>query len=97
LKFIEFWGKLENLLRTKSDFVTLEQHKPFEAKLAIEAVAVTSDTIKDKRIIKKEEFHKIWFLSKDLSESEAMKPGSYQKNTLNASYIVTLIDAVLNP
>ena len=97
MKYLEFWENLENLLKVKSNFITINQKKPFEAKITLDGVAVTSDTIKNKREIKKEEFKKIWILSLKLSDSEALKPGSYQKDTLNASYIVTLMDEVFNP
>ena len=63
MKYLEFWENLENLLKVKSNFITINQKKPFEAKITLDGVAVTSDTIKNKREIKKEEFKKIWILS----------------------------------
>ena len=96
MKFDEFWTKLDELLSSKSDFVTIHDKIPFEAKRATNAIRIDSNTITTPRVITKEEFVKVYRSSLDVLESERFHPGNYSKITQNASYIVTLFDHIMN-
>ena len=96
MKFDEFWTELDELLSSTSNFVTIHDKVPFEAKKAIDAIRIDSDTITVPRVIKKEEFVKVYRSSLDVLESERFHPGNYAKITQNASYIVTLFDHIMN-
>ena len=96
MKFDEFWSTLNKLLETKRNFVTIRDEKPFEITPSIDAIRVDSDTITEPRVIKKEEFVKVYRSSLDFSEEERFHPGNYSKISQNASYIVTLFDHVMN-
>lgn len=96
MKFDEFWTRLDELLSSKIDFVTIRDKVPFEAKKAIDAIRIDSDTITTPRVIPKEEFVKVYRSSLDYLESERFHPGNYSKISQNASYIVTLFDHIMN-
>jgi hypothetical protein len=96
MKFDEFWTNLGELLSSKSGFVTIHDKVPFEAKKVNEVIRINSDTITSPRFIQKEEFVRVYRSSLDILESEKFHPGNYSKITLNASYIVTLFDHIMN-
>ena len=96
MNFQEFWTGLSELMTTKRDFVTIHDQKSFKVTPSIEAVRVDSDTISTPRVIKKEEFIKVWQASRDYSEDNRFHPGNYSKISQNASYIVTLFDEIQN-
>ena len=96
MNFDVFWTKLDELLSSERNFITINQQKPFEALRSIDGVVVTPKSSGEKRLIKKEEFTKIYRLSKSLPESEVFKPNSYQKDSRNSSYIVTFFDKIMN-
>lgn len=95
MKFVEFWAELDSLLLEKNDYVTLHDNRSFEARRAIDAVRVDSDTISTPRLIKKEEFAKIWRLSLDYPKETRFHPGNYTMNTQNASYILALFNEIV--
>lgn len=96
MKFQEFWIALSELMTSKRDFVTLHDQKSFKITPSIEAIRVDSDTITQPRVIKKEEFARVWQASVEYSDAEKFHPGNYSKITQNSSYIVTLFDQILN-
>jgi hypothetical protein len=96
MKFEEFWINLSELMTTKRDFVTIHDQKPFKVTPSIDAFRIDSDTISTPRVIKKEEFIKVWQASKDYPEENRFHPGNYSKISQNASYIVTLFDEIQN-
>jgi len=96
MKFDEFWSTLNELLQTKRNFVTIHDETPFEITPSIDAIRVDSDTITTPRVIKKEEFVKVYRSSLGLSEGERFHPGIYSTISQNASYIVTLFDHIMN-
>ncbi len=95
IKFEEFWNKLSKLLTTIHDFETIDQNKKFEARNAIQAVVIIPSSSGNKRVIKYDEFVKIWQLAKKLPKDQFLKPSNYTNDTQNSSYIVTLIKTVL--
>jgi hypothetical protein len=95
LKFESFWKQLSKLLLEKHDFETIDQNRKFEAKNAIQAIVVTPESTGNKRVIKYDEFVKIWRLAKKLPKEQFLKPSSYTNDTQNSSYIVTLMKTVL--
>ncbi len=96
MKFEEFWSNLDSLLLEKREFTTLHDNKTFEARRAIDAIRIDSDTISQPRVIKKEEFVKIWRLSLDFPKEERFHPSHYSKSSLNASYILALFHEIMN-
>ena len=96
MDFQEFWTGLSELMATKRDFETIHDQKPFHITPSKEAIRVDSDTISTPRVVKREEFLKVWRASQEYMDSEKFHPGNYSKITQNASYIVTLFDQILN-
>ncbi len=70
--FEKFWSRLDLLLLVKSYFIMLYDQKPFETR-AIDAVRIYSNSLKQPRITKKEEFRKIWLLSKDIMQEKLLQ------------------------
>jgi hypothetical protein len=95
MKFEEFWASLVTNLKTNHDFVTLTQGKPFEARNAIAAIVITPESTGYKRVIKKDEFRKIWNMAKTFSDEQVYNTSNYQKDSVNISYIFTLIKHVI--
>ncbi|EIJ64994.1 hypothetical protein BD31_I0780 [Candidatus Nitrosopumilus salaria BD31] len=95
LKFEDFWNQLSKLLLEKHDFETIDQNKKFDARNAIQAVVVTPESTRNKRVIKYDEFIKIWRLARKLPKDQFLKPSSYTNDTQNSSYIVTLLKIIL--
>jgi len=95
MRFDGFWEKRKELLRAKNNFVTLDRGKEFEARNTVDGIVVIPESSGKKRPVKEEEFRKIWKLCKDSPKEIRFKPGEYQLNTLNASYIITLMIEVL--
>lgn len=89
LKFEEFWKELTDRLRKKHDFITLTQEKEFEARNAIDAIVVIPSSTGYKRVIKKDEFRKIWNIAKTYSPEHVYDTSNYQKDSVNTSYILT--------
>jgi len=96
MDFQEFWIQLTELMTVNRDFETLRDQKSFKITPSIDAIRVDSGTISTPRVIKKEEFLKVWRASQEYMDSEKFHPGNYSKITQNASYIVTLFDQILN-
>jgi hypothetical protein len=96
MKFEEFWSALEELLQTKRDFVTIRDEKSFKITPSIDAIRVDSERFSIPRVIKKEEFVKVYRASLDFSDEKKFHPGNYAKISQNASYIVTLFDHIMN-
>ncbi len=96
MQFEEFWSGLNSLLLGKRNFVTLHDNVAFEARNAIDAIRIDSETISTPRVIDKEEFIKIWRLSQDFPEEEKFHPGNYSKSSRHASYILTLFHEIMN-
>jgi hypothetical protein len=89
---------LETTIKTsfrKAYFKTIDQNRKFEAKNAIQAIVVTPESTGNKRVIKHDEFVKIWLLAKKLPKDQFLKPSNYTNDSQNASYIVTLLKTVL--
>jgi len=95
MDFQEFWTGLSELMATKRDFETIHDQKPFHITPSKEAIRVDSDTIKTPRVVKKQEFLKVYRASKEHPD-DPFHPGHYSKLTVNASYIVTLFEQIKN-
>jgi len=95
MNFDEFWQKRRDLLRAKHDFVTLDRGKGFEARNTVDGIVVIPESSGKKRPVKEEEFRKIWRLCKDSPKEVRFRPGEYQRTTVNASYIITIMKQVL--
>jgi len=95
LKFDEFWQKRRDLLRAKNNFATFTRGDEFEAKNTVDGIVVIPTSTGKKRPVRMEEFHKIWDLCKDSPIEIRFKPGEYQFNTRNASYILTIMKEII--
>jgi hypothetical protein len=96
MEFYKVWESIESVLENKRNFTTLIDGKEFEARRAINAVRIDSVTVTQPRVIGKEEFQKIWNIFKDLDDDKKYHPGNYSKNTVNASYILTIFAEIFN-
>ena len=85
----------ESMVHTR-DYNTIKDQKPFKVTPSIDAVRVDSETITTPRVIKKEEFVKVWREFIQTAEDKKFHPGTYTKITQNSSYIVTLFDEIIN-
>lgn len=56
---------------------------------------MTPESTRNKRVIKYDEFIKIWRLARKLPKDQFLKPSSYTNDTQNSSYIVTLLKIIL--
>ncbi len=95
MKFEDFWNQLSKLLLERHDFETMDQGKKFDARNAIQAVAITPESSGEKRVIKYEEFVTVWRLARNIAEDQFLKPSNYTNDTRNSSYIVTFMKIIL--
>lgn len=93
MKFDEFWSKLYTL-----DGITLEtlsQKIKFKATFdnkygTVEIIPSTNNP----RSITREQFHKVWMISKDVTNQ--FKTIHYSNITRNSSYIIAIMKYLLN-
>ena len=95
MKYDDFRIKLKSFLSTQQTIQTPKQSKEFDAVYSAPEVIITPLSSGKERIININEFWKIWRLAKDLPKHERLHPIHYQTDTMNASYILTLIGLIL--
>ncbi len=95
MKFNDFWNQLSKLLQERHDFETIDQNKKFEARNSIQSIVVTPVSSGQKRVVKHDEFLTVWRLARKLPKDQFLKPSNYTNDTHNSSYIVTLMNVIL--
>jgi len=95
MKYDDFREELKSFLVTKQTIQTSKQGKEFDAVYSVPEVIITPFSSGKERPININDFWKIWKLARDLPKHEQLRPGNYQTDTVNASYILTLIDLIL--
>ena len=95
MKYDDFRTELKSFLLSKKIIQTLKQDKEFEAFYKAPEVIVIPTSTGRERPININEFHKIWQIAKNLPKHEQFNPVNYLKDTVNASYILTLFKLIL--
>ncbi len=93
MKFEEFWQALGRMPSSQS-LQTLDQNKEFLCQYRIGEVLITPYSSNDPRPVDKTQFQRVWRRACKLSTGEQFKPGVYSDITVNASYIVALINHI---
>lgn len=95
MKYDDFRSELKFFLSSQKMIQTLKQGKEFEAIYKYPEVIVIPSLTRRERPININEFHKIWQMAKNLPKHEQFNPVNYTKDTVNASYILTLFKLIL--
>lgn|SRR5574341_854878 len=95
MKFEDFWkriqkdtGKLTLYTRARKQEFTVSYDAHYDD------VVVTPESTKMPRHIFRKDFERVWEKFKDI-EGDAYRPGYYQRDTHNASYILTIMEHFL--
>jgi len=95
MKYDDFREELKSFLATKQTIQTSKQEKEFDAVYSVPEVIITPASSGKQRPININDFYKIWNIAKTLPKHEQLHPKNYQTDTMNASYILTLIELIL--
>ena len=95
MKLDQFWSKLEKLSRP----ITLKTRaRKQEFELLYDSrygdVVVTPFATKMPRHILRQDFERVWNKFKQI-DGDSFRPGYYQRDTLNASYILVMMEHFL--
>lgn len=99
MKQKECWKKILKKLDIGKTFLTLHNDDNFSANTYYNLILVIPHSTRKIRYIKNDEFSRVWKHGLTLDLKERLHPGKYGKidgkSTVNASYIITLIDFYL--
>lgn len=95
MKFDDFWQSVIKKLAVPTTLATLDQSKPFRCRYYADDIIVTPESTERERPIDKTQFQKVWKRACRLVAQDQFKPGTYQDLTVNASYIVTVMNHML--
>ena len=95
MKYDDFKEELKSFLATKQTLQTSTQDKEFDAVYSAPEVVITPISSGIERPIHINDFYKIWKIAKTLPKHEQLHTKNYQTDTMNASYILTLIELIL--
>jgi|SRR6185312_16051293 len=94
MKFEEFWQELGRKI-SQLNLQTLDQKKEFLCQYRVGEVLITPFSSNESRPVDKSQFQRVWRRACKLSSEEQFKPGAYSDITVNASYIIALIDYIV--
>lgn len=96
MNFADLWGRIQKLLASEVETETVSRGKRFKAAYDSEydEIIVTPLSTKVPRHISARDFRVVWEKSRRI-EGDPYRPAYYQRESRNASYILTLIKTVL--